>query len=387
MNASAISIEGSLDIHVYASDEGNRVQLSSSRPILASRLFEGKSCNETLQTLPLIFNICGQAQGVAAVRAIESAQNMVPTHEVEHQRNQLVQLETLREHLWRVLLDWPGFTGTEADQSLLADLMRQIQAIRHRLDPRLTLTRTPGLTQTNGTIDAEQLRALQQSISLGLFCCPLDHWLAFDAKALHDWIADTDAPTTQLLRYVVEQGWADLGCTDTLPMPDLNDDDMIQRLDAHDAPAFIASPDWQGQNLETGPSARLATHPLLHELRQRHGQGLLMRLVARLIEIAQLAMENDRACTPPQETSNGLGISQLEAARGRLCHRIVLDGERIRRYRILAPTEWNFRPGGPAAQALAAVKADDAKTVRLQANMLIHAIDPCVSYQLSMGRA
>ena len=59
-----------------------------------------------------------------------------------------------------------------------------------------------------------------------------------------------------------------------------------------------------------------------------------------------------------------------------------LDGDRIARLRILAPTEWNFHPEGAAARALASLRGDDRNTTQIQANLLIHAIDPCVGYEL-----
>lgn len=156
---------------------------------------------------------------------------------------------------------------------------------------------------------------------------------------------------------------------------------LITHLDGIDGDDVIAHPHWHGANVETGPSARLAAHPLLEEVRERHGNGLLARLLARLIEIAQLAVYPDTQQTA-RSSANGLGISQLEASRGRLCHRVILDGDRVARYRILAPTEWNFRPDGPAAQALATVDAHDHPGARRQAELLIHAADPCVSFQL-----
>jgi hypothetical protein len=45
----------------------------------------------------------------------------------------------------------------------------------------------------------------------------------------------------------------------------------------------------------------------------------------------------------------GVGRALVETARGLLMHEIVLDGERIADYFIVAPTEWNFHPQGPLA--------------------------------------
>ena len=76
------------------------------------------------------------------------------------------------------------------------------------------------------------------------------------------------------------------------------------------------------------------------------------------------------------------GIGQVDAARGRLVHRAIVDGDRVESYQILAPTEWNFHPRGVLANSLAALDASDKETLTEQASLLITAIDPCVGYEL-----
>ncbi len=91
---------------------------------------------------------------------------------------------------------------------------------------------------------------------------------------------------------------------------------------------------------------------------------------------------NDVECDVVSVQNPGLG--QVEAARGRLLHRIQLDGERIRRYQIVAPTEWNFHPQGVVAQSLKTLSGDNEQ-IEQQARLLINEIDPCVTYQLSVN--
>ena len=78
----------------------------------------------------------------------------------------------------------------------------------------------------------------------------------------------------------------------------------------------------------------------------------------------------------------GTGIGQVEAARGHLVHRVVLDDGWVRRYQILAPTEWNFHPAGVVARGLGGLVDSDEPTLRRQAALLINAMDPCVGYDL-----
>jgi hypothetical protein len=51
--------------------------------------------------------------------------------------------------------------------------------------------------------------------------------------------------------------------------------------------------------------------------------------------------------------------------------------------RVLAPTEWNFHPQGALAQALSALRGDDAAA---QAARAAVAFDPCVEFSVQPTR-
>ena len=74
----------------------------------------------------------------------------------------------------------------------------------------------------------------------------------------------------------------------------------------------------------------------------------------------------------------GIGVAQIEAARGRLVHAVEMAGDTVRRYRILAPTEWNFHPEGAAAHGLAKIAASGAGDCADLARLFVTAVDPCV---------
>ena len=127
--------------------------------------------------------------------------------------------------------------------------------------------------------------------------------------------------------------------------------------------------------------------PLVDRLVERHGNGLLTRLVGRLTELARTFERVDEpprkgTASQPASLGKGVGIGRAEAARGRLYHRLRLVDGVVEEYRILAPTEWNFAPGGVAARALSALSGPSRER---QARLLINAIDPCVGYRLEGG--
>ncbi len=91
--------------------------------------------------------------------------------------------------------------------------------------------------------------------------------------------------------------------------------------------------------------------------------GLLARYTARLVELAGIpgrlreAINESTGNVVESGLPEGQGIAQVEAARGRLVHRVVLESGRITRYQILAPTEWNFHPDGVLVQGLKACRS------------------------------
>ena len=65
-------------------------------------------------------------------------------------------------------------------------------------------------------------------------------------------------------------------------------------------------------------------------------------------------------------------------------HYVELDAGVVARYAILAPTQWNFHPRGPAACALATLAARDRASLGAQARLLVLAIDPCVEHRVTL---
>ena len=134
----------------------------------------------------------------------------------------------------------------------------------------------------------------------------------------------------------------------------------------------------------TGPLARQWDHPLVAAVVTIHGPGLLAQLAARVAEIGCLLREmqdfDPSVCDDNRSQSkfsSASGLSIVEAARGRLVHRVELDEGRVVRYQILAPTEWNFHPEGPLVQGLLGRQAGDDPKAR--ARLLVTALDPCVA--------
>ena len=128
------AIEGQIDIDLYPDNsDGERVGISSSRPVQASRVMEGKSPDEALSLIPLLFNICGVAQARTSLSAIQDQLAISPHPAEEIARDMLVLTETAREHLFRILVDWPRLFKLDRDEQALSLLGRLIPDCKQAL--------------------------------------------------------------------------------------------------------------------------------------------------------------------------------------------------------------------------------------------------------------
>jgi hypothetical protein len=237
----------------------------------------------------------------------------------------------------------------------------------------------------------EELAAITAERVLG---SPAQEWLdrVETADDLIDWAGRARTTAARLLRRVLDDDWAALGRSRVSPLPPLSAADLEAMLGGDAAGELVAAPLWEGAPAETSPYTRNRGDTAVTGLGIRFGNGLLPRLAAQLVEVAALhrglrgALAGPSAEPPSLAASpgEGVGIAQVQAARGLLVHRVETDGERIRDYRILAPTEWNFHPRGVVARGLAALEPGDDETLRRQTGLFVTAVDPCVEYDVTI---
>ncbi len=388
-----MSIEGRLTIDLYpGAGRPERVGIQSSRPLQAAKIFRGKTPEALLGQLPLVFSVCAVAQAAAATRAIQEALGLQVNGSVDAARLLLVQLETAREHLWRIAIDWPGFVGEEPDAAQAALLQALLPVCRKALFADGDAFALRADCRATGAAVEAAIARLDELLTGLVFGCSPAEWLTIDsAEALDEWSHGEASIAARLLHDLSRRGWQALGATDCRLLPALSATALNRRLDSPDADRFIAEPVWEQHTCETTPLARQYDAALVRSLRSRYGSGLLARLAARLVELAgipgtmrQLAAQLGSDDPVPREETlpPGTGIGQVEAARGRLVHRVELAHDTVKRYQILAPTEWNFHPAGVVAAGLGSLAESDEAILHSQAAMLVNAVDPCVGYEL-----
>ncbi len=364
-----VALEGRIDIRLRrVGDAAPSVEIRSSRPQLAQKLMAGRTPDAAADMAGLLFSLCGKAQRIAALAACEAARGQTLPDEVAGQRERDVLVELAQEHAWRLLLNWPEQAGRSPDMPSLL-LLRQSSGKPERF--------------------ANTLENLLGTVLLGE---SPEQWLARDLTGFDLW---RRAGLTLVAKLFADLGdGPDPGASHGALLPALADlDDAAARELAGRAlaePAFCATPTWQDAPAETGALARAGNQPPLAAWIARRGRGAGARLLARLLELAELpqrlgveAGSGGRArVVRSWALSENLGMAGVETSRGLLIHVVRLNEGKVADYRIIAPTEWNFHPAGPLAQALAGLGTGAG--LEAAARLVSQSLDPCVAYGVEL---
>jgi len=392
---------GRLQIQIAASANGTSVRLGSSRPVAAARLFVGRDAASAVRLLPSLFSVCSVAQSSACAAALEEAAGQPAPHSVQVRRVRLLAAEALREHLWRILLDWPLALGEGPADQAMRDVMGRFGRWRSALTqggdplqphPWRAADEDDGRSAASEAAQREALEGLASLAAAQVLGRAPGAWLAEvgDAEALTAWAARGDTLAARLVRRLLEAGWGGLGRCGVPPLPPPERAVLAARLSGAAADDFVGRPSWAGQVRETSPFTRNLSQPLIAELVGRFGNGLVTRLAAQLVEIARLLADPDSlreshgmAGEDAVGLPHGVGMGLVPAARGLLVHRLALADDRLVDYRILAPTEWNFHPQGVVASGLAALVDAAGADADWLGRLFVIAVDPCVPFDLS----
>ncbi len=381
-------IEGELIVTIgWDGRRVRKVDIASTRPWSAARALVGKTPAEAAQAVRLLFNVCGKAQGVAADCALAAA-GAPGFVQADAGREATLVVAGVQEGFWHLLIDWPNAMGGTPEAASVATARRLIAAYECAsadADPA-----------TNAAARSALRAGLCELAEQALFAMPPQRWLDLpDLRALDAWAKAGATLPARLLVAVLPQ--ADAGRSDIAAMPGITDAALREVIapalesDAH----FARAPTWAGLPVETGAFARMRDQPLVRAVIAKHGNGAGARIVARMVEVAELLGELADEVRPPQRITRaqGLplaahtGLSAVETARGLLLHRTRVANGRVADYRIVAPTEWNFHPDGALGRGLAGLAARDSDALARAARLCIHALDPCVGARLEIGHA
>ncbi len=391
-----MTIEGQLNIKLTVADDHDRVEqvsIRSTRPYTLCTLFKGKTVEQCLQTVPLLYNICSNAQSYAALLSIEKALALKPDSTANNAREILLMLETVTEHCWQILLDWPLWLAAEADKTKLAEFMLFNHKIKPLLFKQGNAFSLDSIVEIQTQAVLEQVQDLQTLINSRIFNGQLARFVELESEQqLINWLQNQSSIPALLLARLYRDNWQALGQNTIALLPELNGDSLQQLPRGIE---FSQWPDWQGQCYESSFLNRQLSQPLVKELYNRYGNGLISRIVARLFEIATMPEHLRQKLAEAEQghvtgkysafsKGEGSAVAQVQAARGLLIHQLELKNKRIEDFQIIAPTEWNFHPAGVAAESLKQIVEKDRGVLLEKVNFLLKAIDPCVKFVINL---
>jgi hypothetical protein len=328
--------------------------LASTRREWAARVARGRPAHALPGLLSSLYALCGGAHRVTARLAVAAAMGQPAA--IDADSRQALRVDTLREHLRRIWLDWPRVLPLAGDDGGPAALAC------------CPLLRDPA------AVDASRGWVEQQVLGM-----PVADWLALWDAGPEAFIAEwAEQGATSAARWLHSARPAVLGpSAPCMALAAHASSDELAHLAAHlrGDDGFALQPLWRGHTAETGPWTRLA---------DRHGspEAVFMRLAARVADVAHLVAPagQDWLALGSTRVGPSEGLAWCEMARGLLLHWVRLDGigggePRVAAVHVLAPTEWNFHPCGAFARLLSGLPRQVSPS---RVELLGAAFDPCV---------
>jgi Ni,Fe-hydrogenase I large subunit len=380
-------IEGEIAVRLArAAGRVAHVSIRSTRPLATARVVVGRRAGDAAVLVPRLYSVCASAQGAASASALESAAGRPPEPATSAARSFAVSLENLQEDLRRLLIDVPKALGQAVMVEPVAEARRAFAPV---------LSAASGITDASRASTPVARHAIDMAIdvvSRHVLGEPLAAFAArMDADGLLDWSHRATTAPARALRAVLERGGR-LGECDVPTLPPVTREQVETLLAALAADAgFAAVPRLEGATRETGALARMAAHPGVAGIVSHHGRGVAARLAARIADVARtvdaLAVGTAPARLDAWSTAAGTGVAIVETARGLLLHCAEVRDDRVTGYGIVAPTEWNFQPGGPLERSLAGLDARDAAALPRDAGLVVQSLDPCVACSVEVSDA
>lgn len=177
----------------------SKASVACERPAVA-RLLRGKAAEQAVALVPLIYSLCGKAQGSAARAALSAARGQPVAAHVDAR----ALAEAAREHAWALFVDWPRRFHLTPDEPFFVGLLRADAKGRRRLvtgvatHPLVVALREA--LRGGETIDKLLLERLEARVDC------VRRWLAGEVQELGTVIATTVAAATGEARVATARG-------------------------------------------------------------------------------------------------------------------------------------------------------------------------------------
>lgn len=360
--------------------EGAGYGVEQHRPA-AGTLLARLDLERALERVTTLLPICGEAQRIAATRAIEAARGATEPPALTARRDDELLTEQIQTSIWRMCVDWPGLLGEERNLAglRLALRSRDLETLRALLRDHL-----------DGLHEADSAEDLARWLDRGQ--CVAARAVAAGAET------DRQAGNGAFARAEPGVPSPGSGLSGSAQPSGLSE----RSGRTPEAVLMLANTEgfWPGNGDAFAPppgevgAAVMARHPLTPGTDGPYGP-VARRLLAQALDAAFLTAADPGSAglhTPggapvahrrKLARVAGEGIGWAMTARGPLVHRVVLAeaaARRALRWEVLAPTDWHFAADGPIARGLA--EADVAPSA---VRWFVAGFDPCAAWSVDAG--
>ncbi len=344
-------------------------------------ILKGKSPLDALVINPRVCGICGHAHLIATVRALEDCYEKIEiSNKAKIIRELTLNFELIQNHFkWFYLTIFPLFGLKQNVMKAVtpSQLMGKAIALFGGQYPHTSYAIVGGVVCEITQMDLIKLEHYIDE-TIGFFEKNL---LDVDVQMLQDCdnvmnLLSKSGDLVDILNLIETNGWLEYGKSydrfivfgessyfakgksiKTRVMHNLS---LADVLESASTTSFAKSVHYHGKYYEVGPLARAMVKktPLIKDAHRKYKDSMFTRILARVCEISQLLLhcksliaELDLSepsyIKPKMEITsfNSSGSSAVEAARGTLIHKVVIEDALIKSYEIITPTQWNLCGG------------------------------------------
>ena len=304
---------------------------------------------------PRICGICGHSHLIATSEAIENALNIKITNKAKILREITLGLEIIQNHIkWFYLTLYPSVKEINFFKALefSKDISKIIALIAGQF-PHNSYAIPGGVTCDLTNLEIIKIKNFlskmfdryQEIMNLDGFSKDLENLFSDISKSIGKGVN----------RFLV------LG--DNLYFKSNAKKDFIKE---EKSSSFNKNVLYKNRYFEVGPLARNLENNLIKKVYEKYQDSIYTRIFARLYEvnlifeyllkkIDEIDINEKNYIKPTKKSGKGVGI--IEAPRGSLIHEIEIEDEKIKKYNIIVPTQFNLSNGtktnpSPAQAAL-----------------------------------
>ena len=399
-------IEGEAKLN-FSFDEHKKIdfvdiEFLSTRNI--EQILEGKSALDALVINPRVCGICGHAQLIATVKALENCYSDIKiSNKAKIIRELTLNFELIQNHLkWFYLTIMPllGYKQYPLKAMKPSQLLAKAISIFAGQYPHNSYSIVGGVISDPTQLDIikienyidEIIKYFEQNIVL----VDTDNFL--ECNKIED-VFSKSGDLPNLLNTIKQNSYEYLGksydrfivfgqnsyfksgkseatrVTQNINLENIKEFDNIN--------SYAKNVQYKDKYYEVGPLSRamLNKTALAKDTHRKYKDSLLTRIIARVCEIPQLLNHSKKLIKeldlsqpsfikPSIDISkiSGFGNSAVEAARGSLIHKVNLENGIIKKYDIITPTQWNLSNGTKddlATSQKAMIGLDDTKIAEL----------------------